>query len=102
MKKYPMSIFITIFNYEIFMILFFQFKEIKSFSNFKTIHISENNYWIIKQDSINYYSNDQMSSVKTFDDDQMITTIEELDAVSLGVFKEVPGIANLLVVKDYV
>ena len=105
MKKYPISIFITIFNYEIFMILvilFLKLKVIKSFSNFKTIYISENNYCVIKQDSINYYSNDQMNSVKTFDDDQMLTTIEELDAVSLDVFKDTPALVNLLVVKDYV
>ena len=64
--------------------------------------MSENNYWIIKQDSINYYSNDQMNSVKAFDDGKQLTTVEELDAVSLGVFKENTDKANLLVVKDYV
>ena len=64
--------------------------------------MSENNYWIIKQDSINYYSNDQMNSVKTFDEGKQLTTVEELDAVSLGVFKENTDKANLLVVKDYV
>ena len=61
MEKYPMPIFKTIFKYELFMILFIivlRFKIINSFPNFKTIYISNNNYWIITQDSINYYSND--------------------------------------------
>ena len=104
MKKYPMSIFKTIFNYEIFMIfmLILKFKTIKSFPNFKTIHISNNNYWIITQDSINYYSNDQMKVSQNFQNDQKINSVEELDAASLGVFKEETGTANLLVVKDYV
>ena len=33
-------------------------KSNKSFQNFKAIYISNNNYWIIKQNSINYYSNE--------------------------------------------
>ena len=43
-----------------------------------------------------------MNSIKTFDDGQMIKTIEELDSVSLDVFKDTPALVNLLVVKDYV
>jgi hypothetical protein len=59
---------------------------------------------IIKQNSINYYSNNQLNQIKIFDDNQRITTIEELDIVSFGKFKEDSdsAIANLVIVKDYV
>ena len=102
-----MTIYKTIFNNEIFMILlifFLKFIRIQSFENFKTLYISYNNYLIIKQNSINYYSNNLLNEIKTFDESQMITTTEELDNVSFGVYKDEDNsmIANLLIVKDYI
>ena len=107
MKRYQMSIYKIFCDYEIFMILYIfilQLVRIKSFQNFKAIYISNNNYWIIKQNSINYYSNNQLNVIKIFDDNQRITTIEELDIASFGTFKEESdsGIANLVIIKNYV
>jgi hypothetical protein len=102
-----MPIYKTIFNNEIFMILLIfilKFIRIKSFENFKTKYLSYDNYLIIKQHSINYYSNNILNEIKTFNESQMITTTEELDNVSFGVYKDEDNsmIANLLLVKDYI
>ena len=107
MKISRIPIYPAIFNNEIFMILLIfilKFIRIKSFENFKTIYLSNNNYLIIKQHSINYYSNNQLNEIKAFNESQMITTTEELDNVNFGIFKDEGDslIAHLLIVKDYI
>ena len=105
MKKNPIYYYINILNLEI-IIIFLLFRLIKnsSIQNFKAIYLSNNFYYIIKSDSISYFNstNDDSNSIYIFNDSQKITTIEESEMISFGVFKNDSESINLLVVKNYV
>ena len=93
------------FNHKAFLILLvfaLKFINIQSFQNFKAIHESNNSYYIIKNDSINYYSNNNLTLVKLFEGDQAIKTIGESEIISLAKYTFAQDIPNLLMVKDYV
>ena len=95
----------NVFNHKAFMILLvfaLQFITIQSIKKFKAIHESNNNYYIIKDDSINYYSNNNLTLVKLFEEDQAIKTIGESEIISFAKYTFDENIPNLLMVKNYI
>lgn len=95
MKQFLELNYANVFNHKAFMILLvfaLKFINIQSFLNFKAIHESNNNYYIIKKDSINYYSNKNLTLVKIFEGEQEIRTIGE---------SEISALQNIVLVKTF-
>ena len=90
----------------IFLIFSLNILNIQSLPNFKTIYLSNNYYYMITPDKINYYCyNDNggaTSITQQFNDEQKINTIEESKMVSFEAFRNNPSVANLLIVKYFV
>ena len=104
MKKCSIFYNINILNYKIIIIFFaLRFVYNNSIYNFKAIYLSNDYYYIITADSIGYYNitSNISNSMYKFNESERITTIEESEMISFGVFKN-NSVANLFIVKSYV
>ena len=71
--------------------------------NFKSIRTSDYCYYIITNETINYYYENNTNILSyIFDDNQKIISEEESEMISFSIFKDNKDIANLLIVKNYV
>ena len=93
------NITITFLSLFIFVLIM---KKIGAMINFKAIYISDDSYYLIKSDEIYYYNQGNVSEKYRFENNQIITSEEEFEMISIGIFKNNPNIANLIVVKNYV
>ena len=87
----------------LFLFLVSSLKYTKS-DDFKVIYISENKYYIITYENIYFYKFSETLKISyTFNETQKIKTDEELNMISIGIFKgEFSGLSNLIIVKNYV
>lgn len=105
MKQFFELNYANVFNHKAFMILLvfaLKFINIQSFQNLKVMNESNNSYYIIKSDSINYYSNKNLTLVKLFEGDQVINTIGGSEIISFAKYTFAQNISNLVVVKNYI
>ena len=92
----------------IFLIFMLNFKNINTIQNFKAIYNFNNEYYIIKAKSIDYYRYEKgnnflvKDSEYSFNTDQEIKTIEESEMISFGLFRDSGDVAKLIVVKHFV
>ena len=76
-------------------------KKIGTINNFKAIYISDDSYYFINSEGIYYYEQGNMNEKYKFQNEQIITSEEEFEMISIGIFKDYTDIANLIVVKNY-
>ena len=95
---------IFIFQKIILLTFVLKFINIKSLQNFKSIYLSNDCYLIVRPENITIFNNiyNNTNHVYQFVDDQIITTTEESEMISFGVFKNDSISPNLLVVKNYI
>ena len=73
--------------------------------NIQIIYLSQNKYYIITADQIYFYisSPEGVANPYSFNDNQKITTAEESEMVSYGIYKNTNvNLAHLVIVKNYI
>ena len=104
---------ISIYNFTkiIILLLFITLEIIKNdnniVSNFKSIYLSENEYYIITFENIYFYTITEISVnlkvVRTFTSDEKISTEEEIEKINLGKFNDNDSFDTiLLIIQNYV
>ena len=68
---------------------------------FKATHTSDDSYYFIDSNGIHHYEQGNMDLKHKFEGDENITSEEQLEMISIGIFKNYTDIANLIVVKNY-
>ena len=94
----------------IILLLFISFKIIKTdnniISNFKSIYLSENKYYVFTYEKIYFYeitdNGEDFKVVHEFNSSEIISTEEEIEKINLGKFKDDSFDTILLIVKNYV
>ena len=74
---------------------------VQEIPNFKSIYFSNNYYYIINSNGINYYDGTTYITFHTFIGDKIITSEEESEMISFGVYKNNLNVPELLIVKKY-
>ena len=102
---------ISINNFtKIIILLLFALEIIKSdnniISNFKSIYLSENKYYVFTCEKIYFYeitdNGEDFKVVHEFNSSEIISTEEEIEKINLGKFKDDSFDTILLIVKNYV
>ena len=99
MKRYTIigNTFICII---IIILLFLKIKSINSSEKFKILHISDDYYYIIKKNSILYFNNANSEEIE-ITNEISISTSDEWEMISLGIFKGLSFlVGNLLIIKN--
>ena len=95
------------FNKIIILLLFIVLKIIKSdnniISNFKSIYLSENKYYVFTYEKIYFYeitdNGEDFKVVHEFNSSEIISTEEEIEKINLGKFKIIRLIQFFLLLK---
>ena len=92
--------------YIIFIIVSFCIKQVENGvdSYFKTLYLSENNYFIVTFEKIYYFNSasESLSIPYTFTTEQQLKTEDDSKMINFGKFKYNEDVQNLLVVKNYI
>ena len=89
--------------YNYFFIFILKILNIQSLQFLKTIHLADNNYYMITANNLYYYTDGKTVNQKlltTFINDQIITTSKESEMIDLSIFEDF-SIAHILIVKHY-
>ena len=95
MKEFHLFYYVFIFILKILNIQSLQF--------LKTIHITDNEYYMITADKLYYYTDGvpvKQKILTTFNNNQMIKTYEESEMIDLSIFEDFP-LSHILFVKHY-
>ena len=90
--------------FAIFLVFFLKPIELESIYNFKTLYLSNDYYYIVTYNEIIYYNNatGERRNIYTLEGDGMITSEEESEMISYGIFYNASDIANLIIIKKYI